>query len=117
MHFEKTALANLALRLGLAFVFLFAAVTALLYPANYYKFVPPFISAYMSKDLFLMIYGGYEVLLAIWILVGKWSFYSSLLAAATLFGLTVLNLNEFNITFRNVSIICGAFALAFLSSD
>ena len=115
MKFENTKLATLVLRLGLAFVFLFAAYTSLLHPENYHKFVPSFVAQLISIDQFLLIYGISEILLAIWLVIGKWAFLSGLISALLLLILTVLNLGEINTLFRNVAIITGALALVILS--
>lgn len=117
MSLNKDTLAILALRLGLAYAFIFAATIAFLNPAIDYKYIPNFVSSIVDRNLFLMLFGGLEVLLAVWLLLGKWVFYASLIAAVVLFGLTILNLGELITTFRNVAIICGALALAALSSD
>src|SRR5260221_6021900 len=117
MHLDKVSLASLALRLGLAYVFIFASSVAYLNPSVDYKYIPSFISSIVDRNLFLMLFGGFEVLLAVWLIIGRWTFYAALISAALLFGLTMLNLGELVTTFRNAAIICGALALAALNSD
>lgn len=114
MKLDQEKAAILLLRLGLAFVFSFAAFTALTHPENYFKYVPTFISNLVPINLFLLVHGIGEILLSIWLLTGKWTFWAAFASAILLFIVTLANLTEINILFRNVAIITGALALASL---
>ena len=117
MNQQKVTVASIILRLGLTFVFFFAAATSLLSPESYSKFVPTLVTQFVPVNVFLMAYGVFEILLGLWLLSGKGSFYSGMLAALLLFTLTVFNLQEINILFRNVAIICAALSLVALSRE
>jgi len=102
------------LRIGLAFVFLYAAASLSLNPSEGEHFLPTFVTMLMPAKLFLSLFGIYEIILSLWLLSGKWTKYSGLLAALTIFGITSLNLTDFSVLFRNVAIFFASLALAFL---
>lgn len=99
------------LRFGLAFVFTFAAVSMSLNPSVFAHYIPPFITAIMPYELFLHLFGAYEIILSLILISGKFGLISSFLATATMFALTVSNTESFNVLFRNVAIITGGLAL------
>ena len=106
-----TRLASWSLRLGLAFVFLYAAVSSLLDPATFTGYFPSFLPTSWATEL-LPLFAVYEVLLALALVTGLRSHLVALLAAATLVGITAANPDAFEVLFRNVAITCAALALA-----
>src|SRR5580765_4307860 len=72
-------LSSLLLRSGLAFVFSYAAMTALIHPATMAKYLPPPLSN--SPATVLPFLAAYEVLLAIWLLSGRKTYFAALVAA------------------------------------
>lgn len=115
-NFEKKIFfASLSLRLGLGFVFLFAAFSGFLHPQNYIHFIPELPIHIMSKEMMLQFFEIYELALVAWLLSGKFLLYGAILSALTISFLTAVNLGDFNILFRNIAIIFGAVALAILS--
>jgi hypothetical protein len=116
MYLTNEQWARFILRFGLAFVFLYAAYISLLHTQLDYMFVPGFISQIIPIDLFLRVYGIFEISLALWLLSGKLGFYSALVSAGLIISLTTVNISEINTLFRNVAIITGAITLAVLSS-
>lgn len=111
-HFHISS--SLLLRIGLAFVFTYAATEFALDPAAGMHYIPPFISSAVPPLILLRTLEIYEVILSFWLLSGKLHKYAGILAAVTLFGITSLNLASLNVLFRNVAIIFAGLALAAL---
>lgn len=63
-------------------------------------------------QLLLAVFSFYELVLSIWILSGKKTFYAAILAAATLVGIIVSNISQTDILFRDFAIFFAAAALA-----
>ena len=74
--------------------------------------MPTFITALMPLRLFLPLFDSVEIGLALWLLSGKRIRSAAFLSAALLIAITVPNLADFPIIFRNIAIIAAAFALA-----
>ena len=100
------------LKIGLAFVFLWVAGAMYINPSAFFHYLPAFLTQIVSPELFLRLFGVYEVFLALWILSGKLTFFAGVVAACTLIGITIFNLDAFPILFRNIGLICAAFALS-----
>lgn len=111
---NKDLLAKFFLRIGLAFVFVYAAVEIYFHPANFLKYVPHEITDLMPVDLFLLVFGVVEIILAVWLLSGWKGQYPSLISFLMMVGIIVLNPEYFQILFRNVAIGFGSLALVVL---
>ena len=107
-------LAKYFLKIGLAFVFIYASVEIYLHPDNFLKYIPPFMMDFMPIDLFLDVFGVAEVLLAIWLLSGWKVQYPSIISFLLMVGIVVMNPEYFQVLFRNVAIGFGSLALAAL---
>ncbi|HZX50182.1 MAG TPA: hypothetical protein VFE94_03515 [Candidatus Paceibacterota bacterium] len=105
-----------ALRTGLAFVFLYTAVVGFMDPGAYIKWIPGFVleSLPVGAVPFLISFFIFEAVLAVWLLWGKWGVAAAVISAALLFAITFLNLNAFGVLFRNVGLIAAAVALGFM---
>jgi uncharacterized membrane protein YphA (DoxX/SURF4 family) len=116
MHkqFQKQNLPALLLRVGLAFVFAYAAISAFREPAAWVSFVPGFVAHFIQAGTFLHLFSVFELLLAAALLAGKFVKYSAALATLSLAGLLVFNLNSLIVTFRDVGLTFMAAALFFL---
>lgn len=114
---KNIKLAAWSLRVGLAFVFIYASIEMYIHPANFLKYTPSFIFNIVPVKLFLHSFGIAELLLAIWLLTKRSSKYSSLLSIFLMVGIVVFNMEHFNVLFRNVAIAFGAVALLFLETD
>ena len=112
---DKTKLMILLLRIGLTFVFLYAAIASFIEPQNWIGYIPSFMRNAISDSILLPGFSVYEIILGLWILSGKKLFYSSILASATLFGIIIFSLSQFDVTFRDVSILLTALSLAVYS--
>lgn len=110
---ENANLVSLLLRIGLIFVFGYAAIFMSLTPQKFVHYMPDFIGLILPKETALHLFSIYEIILCIFLATGKKTFYSGLLAAATIGGITVANYSEIDTLFRNVAIFFSALALAF----
>lgn len=107
-------LARWLLRIGIAFAFAYAGIASLLNPLEWEGFLPHFLTTLMPAATLLGLFAAYELVLAAWLLSSKYTRYAALLAAVTLAGITLTNLNGLIVTFRDVSLILMALALATL---
>jgi uncharacterized membrane protein YphA (DoxX/SURF4 family) len=109
---EDKNLAPLLLRIGLATVFLYAAISSLANPNDWIGFLPPFLTDMISGYTLLKFFAVYELVLAAWLLSGMYVRYAGLLCAATLAGITLSNFSLFAISFRDIGLMFAALALA-----
>lgn len=107
--------AHIILKLGVAFAFLYSAVSSLVDPSAWIGFAPQWIEIVLPKELFLMFFSLFEIALAGALLILKRPFYPAILAAATLFGIVLFNIGALDIVFRDISIGLAALALAMMS--
>lgn len=101
----------LLLSVGLAFVFAYAGVSSLMHPLEWIAYVPHMVSTALSPVTAIKLIAVYELLLAVWLLSGKYRKYAALLSSLTLVGIVVANLGQMIITFRDVGLIFMALAL------
>lgn len=102
------------LRIGLATVFLYAAVASFLNPEAWIGFLPFWLRNLIPANILLVEFSIYQVGLTFWLLSGKKVFYSSLLAGLTLLAIVVANLGDLDIIFRDIAILFSAIALMVL---
>lgn len=112
---DRDKLVFLLLKIGLAFVFIYAALAALINPINWIGYFPPFLKDLVPSSILLPLFSFFEIVLAVWVLSGKKLFYSALISCFSLLGIIVFNLNQMDIVFRDVSILFTAAALAVYS--
>ena len=105
-----------ALRFGLAFVFLYTAVAGLINPEAYVKWIPGFVLEILPVGAvpFLIAFFVFEAILSVWLVWGKWGVTAGVISAFLLFIITFLNLNAFGVLFRNIGLIAAAVALVFI---
>ena len=111
---SKSKLAKWFLRAGLAFVFVYASIEIYINPDNFLKYVPEFILGIVPLDLFLLLFGVVEIVLAVWLLSGWRGFYPAMLSVLMIAGIVAFNTDHFQVLFRNVAIAFGGLALASL---
>src|ERR1700722_6132450 len=109
---ENGKTVNLLLRIGIASVFLYAAVQTTLHPDDWIWFFPQFLRNLVPHAILLTGFSLYETLLSAWLLIGWRTTYAASLAALTLLGIIVANLSDFDIVFRDVAIFFAAAGLA-----
>lgn len=110
-------MASLLLRVGLAFVFGYAATSALVIPDAWIGFYPQFIRGLVPDQILLYGHSFFEILLSLWLLSGKKPFYAALFSGLWILGIILGTLDAFLITFRDVAIFLSAAALAVLSKE
>lgn len=104
--------AQLILRVGLAFAFLYPPVAAYFDPYAWIGYFPDFLRDMIGNDtLLLHAFGAIEVIVALWVLSGVRIFLPSLLAALMLLGIIVFDFSQMDVIFRDVSIMAMALAL------
>lgn len=113
MRYEN--LVSFLLRIGLSIVFLYAATAAFLEPLNWIGFSPQFIREIVPAQILLFLFSLSEIILALWLVWGRYTFYAASLAALTLFLIILSNLVQLDIVFRDLAIFFSALALAILS--
>jgi len=106
---------QLLLRIGLAIIFLYAAISSFTNPQDWVGYLPSFATDMVDSRLLLHVFSVYEVSLAIFLLADVLTRYVALLCAATLLGIVAFNSSLFAITFRDIALIFAALALARMS--
>ena len=104
----------LVLRAGLAFCFIYAAISAQINPANWIGYFPPFAQSILPQNILLLSWGSIEIILALWLLWGKHIFLPSLLLGLSLLGVVIFNLNQLDVLFRDISLalVCLSLSIA-----
>ena len=107
----------LALRCALAFSLAYPALSALQNPYAWIGYFPPFVlssaaSFGISSIALLHTFGATEVVLALWILSGQKVLIPTLISATMLAGIILFNLSQFDILFRDISILIIALVVA-----
>ena len=108
-------MASIFLRIGLAIVFLYAAIASFIEPAVWIGYLPAFVASTSFAGLLLKIFSVVEILLSLWLLSGKKTFFAAAFSALMLAGIISSNLGSLDIIFRDFAIFFAALALAALS--
>ena len=108
---KRDKLISLLLRLGLAFSFFYAAIASFVNPASWIGFFPSFL----RSGSILFLFSIFEIIIGLWLVLGKKVFYAAVLSALSILGIIVFNFGAMDIVFRDVSILLMAIALAVLS--
>ncbi len=111
----KNSAAATILRWGLAFVFFYAGIAALLNPPSWIGYLPGFLARAAFSARLLAGFAVYEIVLAAWLFTGRKAAWSSLFAAVTLAAIVVFSAGGVDITFRDVGLAFAALALFELS--
>jgi hypothetical protein len=113
---NKAGLAAWLLRLGLAFAFLYASIASFVNPREWIGYLPSLLTDRVSAEVLLKIFSMFELALAAWLVSGVYLRYAALVAAAAMAGVVVANPSLFVVTFRDVSLMIAALALAALET-
>lgn len=114
---RKEILISFLLRSGLAIAFFYAGISSFLNPTNWIGFVPNFVSLIISKEIFLIIFSIYQILLGIGLLSEYKTFALSILSSITLFLILFVNIGNLEILFRDIAILFMALTLVTLSKN
>lgn len=116
MRFPSVSVPELLLRVGVAFSFLYPPVSALFDPYAWIGYFPPFLTQGLGEwELVLLhLFGVVEVAIALWILFGRNIWIPSTAATLMLVAIVVLNLSQFDVLFRDLSIALMSAALMYL---
>jgi uncharacterized membrane protein YphA (DoxX/SURF4 family) len=109
--FVKGSTVSLILRIALASVFLYAAVSSFASPNDWIGYMPRFMRGIVPDTVLLGGFSVAEIVLSLWLLSGHYVKYAALLAAAMLAGIVVLNPALLAITFRDIGLLIAALAL------
>jgi uncharacterized membrane protein YphA (DoxX/SURF4 family) len=112
---QKDSIANLLLRLGVAFAFLYAAIDAFVQPSDWLDYLPSFALKIAPALTLLHVFGVIEILLALWLLSGYKIVIPAALAALMLVAIVFFNMPVFQLLFRDLSIAAASLALAVMS--
>ena|SRR3989344_6621501 len=107
--------AKMLLRFGVAFAFLYPPINALSNPESWLAYFPAFTRGFVPDMVLLHSFGAIEIILALWILSGWKIFWPSAAVAVMLLAIVILDLSEFEVLFRDISIAAAALALALMS--
>ena len=114
-NLHNPAAAKWALRLGLAFVFLYAGEQSLAHPQEWIGYLPLFLTNHFDANLLLKGLAVSQLVLAAWLLVGKYLKIAAALSVLMLIGVVISNLGPaLYVSFRDVGLALMAVAL-FLS--
>lgn len=102
MNLERVT--NFILRSAVAFAFLYPPIDAIFDPYSWIGYLPHFIRGFVPDLVLLHSFGVLEVIIALWILSGRKILLPSLLALAILVAIILLNLQDFQIIFRDIPI-------------
>jgi hypothetical protein len=107
--------ARLMLQIGLAAVFLYAAVSSLQKPDEWTAYLPNFLTNSISPVTLVKGLAVYELVLAAWLLSGKYLKLAGLFCAMTLGGILVVNPHQLLVTFRDIGLLFMSLALVLLA--
>lgn len=110
---NRDAFIELLLRIGVAAAFIYPAVEAFFYPSSWVGFFPAWIRGLPINDIVLLhLFGISEIIIAVWILVGKRIFIPCILATTYLILIITLNWKFMDLLFRDFAILVIPIVLA-----
>lgn len=109
---QREKMADLVLRAGLAFAFLYPPLNALADPNAWIGYFPSFVLGIVPELVLLHGFGLVEILIALWLLSGWKIFWPAALATLMLCGIVFFDSSEFQVVFRDLSIAAIGIALA-----
>lgn len=110
----REKLVSFFLRIGLAAVFIYAAIASFLDPDTWASFIPSFVGEIVPPQALLMVFSLYELALAGVLLLDRFVFPAAALAALTMAAILITNAAGMDVLFRDVAIMFMALALAAL---
>ena len=114
---SNSSTVSILLRLSIASVFLYAAVSATLQPYNWIGYLPQQLRDMFPATTLLHVFSLYEFVLAVWILSRWKTFYAAILSSITLLGIIGANYAQLDVLFRDFAIFFSSLALAFAENQ
>ena len=114
---QRAGLAPLFLRLGLAVVFLYAAISSFISPNDWVGYLPGFVKSIVPATVVLGVFSVIELLLVAWLLSGVYVRFAALACVALLLGIVISNFSLLPISFRDIGLIFAALALAVMKDE
>ena len=114
---EKEYLVKFFLRFGLAIVFLYSAISSFLQPTSWVGFIPNFVTYILPKTMFLHLHEALNLVLAIWLISSKKTYYAASVSSISLFLIIIFNLGALDIIFRDIAILFASLALIISSYE
>ena len=111
---NKDKIVSQLLRVGLAIVFLYAAIFSFKNPNEWIGYVPSYLAKGLSAGTILKLISVVQIVVAFWLLSGKYLRYAAALAALMLAGILLTNWSQLYITFRDIGLLFAALALVVL---
>lgn len=101
---------HLVLRLGLAFVLIYAGISIIRNPGDWIGFVPEWMEKIVSRELFLTIHAYFEVMLGLAAIFNFWPRVLYLVTALDMLSILVFYGID-AVSFRDVGLLALAFGL------
>ena len=114
---NKEVLVSFFLRSGIAIVFIYAAISAFLNPLAWAGYVPSFVQSIIPVNIFLHMHSIGNIIIGLWLLSGRKTFYASIVSSLALFFIVIFNITSLDIIFRDIAILFASIALAILSHN
>jgi uncharacterized membrane protein YphA (DoxX/SURF4 family) len=114
---RHSRLAPLFLRIGLATVLTYAAISSLINPNDWIGYVPIFIRDFIPATTVLAIFSVIQLGVAVWLLSGKHVRIAALVCAGMLAGIVVSNFSLLPISFRDIGLLFAALALTVMKDE
>lgn len=110
-------LPSFLIRIGLAFSFMYAAIDSFRNPDAWIGFFPTAMRNIIPQNVLLTVFSIIEILLALWLISGIYSFYGASFSALILLGIITINIGALEIIFRDVTIFFAALALVVMEYE
>lgn len=111
----QPALPAQLLRFGLAFVLLYAGISSLVTPSDWVGYIPSFIADIIDADLFVRLFAIFQLALALWLVMGWYTYIAGLVSIGMFAGILLGNLALIEITFRDIVAVFASAALVSLT--
>lgn len=117
--FFKNHTAIVLLRWGIAFVFFYAAVSALVHSQDWIGYFPEGVRKVLGVHQYalLSVFSVYEIFLAGWLFLGRNLKIAAGLSFLSLAGITIANIQILDVVFRDVGLALAALALYVLAAE
>ncbi|MEK7554477.1 MAG: DoxX family membrane protein [Patescibacteria group bacterium] len=111
---DSIRLPSFLLRTGIALTLLYAATASFLDPNSWIGYLPAWMRSIIPAEPLLIAFSLFEIALGLWLISGKHARYAGALAALTMFGITITNITNLDIVFRDIGLLAAALAIVAL---